>query len=97
MINAIFHRCGISGLQKFEGEDLNNKARTKFQNEQLREWSAAQQREKEQARKNQEKADRLHELKMKELDQRACELQQAEENCRKAIDEATSEYNKALV
>ena len=24
-------RCGIASLQKFDGEDLNNKARTKFQ------------------------------------------------------------------
>merc|ERR1711976_1145797 len=72
-------RCGISSLQKFDGEDLNNKARTKFQNEQLREWSASQAREKEQAKLNQDRADRLYELKMKELDQRAMELQEAEE------------------
>ena len=41
-------RCGIASLQKFDGEDLNNKARTKFQKEQLREWSEAQKKEKEQ-------------------------------------------------
>ena len=45
-------------MQKFDGEDLNNKARAKFQKEQLREWSAAQQREKEQADANQKRADR---------------------------------------
>ena len=90
-------RCGISSLQKFDGEDLNNKARTKFQNEQLREWSAQQAREKQQADNNQKKADRLYELKMRELDERACELQRAEDACRRAINSATADYNKALV
>lgn len=81
----------------FTGEDLNNKARSKFQQEQLREWSTQQAREKEQARLNQEKADRLYELKMKELDQRAMELQKAEEECKRAINMATTDYNQALV
>jgi hypothetical protein len=62
----------------FIGEDLNNKARTKFQQEQLREWSTQQANEKEQAKRNQDYADRLYNLKMKELDQRAVELQNAE-------------------
>ena len=90
-------RCGISSIQKFDGEDLNNKARTKFQHEQLREWSEAQQREKDLAKRNQDAADRLYDLKMKELDQRAMELQSAEESCRRAINMATTDYNKALV
>lgn len=88
-------RLGPSSLQKFDGEDLNNKARTKFQQEQLREWSEAQKRERDQAEANQKKADRLYELKMKELDQRAMELQAAEEDCRRAIDQATKDYNAA--
>lgn len=79
------------------GEDLNNKARNQYQAEQLREWALEQQREREQAKKSQEKADRLYELKMKELDQRAMELQKAEEECRKAINWAQADYNKALV
>jgi len=89
-------RCGIASLQKFDGEDLNNKARTKFQHEQLREWSSAQKAEREQSAQNQNKADHLYELKMKELDQRALELQKAEEGCRRAINTATKDYNEAL-
>ena len=92
-----FCRCGISSLQKFDGEDLNNKARTKFQNEQLREWSEQQMREKKAAEDAQKRADRLYELKMKELDQRAMELAEAEEKCRRAIDSATKDYNRAQV
>lgn len=34
---------------------------------------------------------------MREMDQRACDLQRAEEGCRKAIDVATKDYNQALV
>jgi len=50
-----------------------------------------------QADDNQKKADRLYELKMRELDERACELQRAEEDCRRAINEATKSYNVAQV
>ena len=65
--------------------------------EQLREWSEAQKRERDQALENQKKADRLYELKMKELDQRAMELSKAEEDCRSAIERATKDYNQAQV
>ena len=34
---------------------------------------------------------------MRELDQRAMELQRAEEECRKAINLAQADYNQALV
>jgi hypothetical protein len=88
-------RCGIASMQKFDGEDLNNKARSKFQNEQRRLWAEQQIRERQQADDNQKKADRLYELKMRELDQRACELLMAEEACRRAINEATKDYNLA--
>ena len=76
---------------------MNSKARNKYQQEQLREWSLEQQREREQAARNQAQADRLYELKMRELDERSMGLQKAEEDCRKAIDQATADYNKALV
>jgi len=89
-------RCGISSLQKFDGEDLNSKARKKFQNEQARKWHEAQMREKAQAKINQDKADALYELKQRELDERAMDLAKAEEDCRKAINMATTAYNDAL-
>ncbi|XP_050412999.1 RIB43A-like with coiled-coils protein 2 [Patella vulgata] len=89
-------RCGISSLQKFEGEDLNNPARIKLQQEQKKHWLEQQKRELEQAKRNQDMADKLYQLKQKELDQRAMELQEAEEQCRRAINMATTDYNKAL-
>ena len=90
-------RCGTSSLQMFNGEDLNNKARRKFQGEQQQEWAEQQAREKAQADLNQKKADNLHDLKRKELDERAMELQRAETAARRAINTATKDYNKALV
>lgn len=89
-------RCGISSLQKFDGEDLNSKARKKFQNEQANKWFESQMREKNQAKINQDAADKLYELKQRELDERACDLQKAEEDCRRAINMATANYNNAL-
>lgn len=89
-------RCGSSSLQKFEGEDLNNKARLKYQQEQMRHWNEEQARAKAQADKNQKRADYLNDLKMRELDDRAVELQKAEEACRRAINSATADYNQAL-
>ena len=90
-------RCGVSSIQKFDGEDLNSKARKKFQAEQYREWCAQQKRERELAEKSQKEADRLYELKMRELDQRAMELENAERQCRRAIEMATKDYNAAQV
>lgn len=88
-------RCGISSMQRFDGEDLNTKARAKYQAEQRRQWVEQQMRERQQAEENQKRADRLYELKMRELDQRACELQFAEEACRKAVLQATKDFNLA--
>jgi len=89
-------RCGPSGMQKFDGEDLNSKARKKLMEEQMREWSKKQAKERAAAEARQKEADRLYELKARELDQRACELAKAEEECRRAINVSMKDYNKAL-
>lgn len=89
-------RCGISSIQKFDGEDLSEEARKKLMQEQIREWTKKQSEEKKLARARQEEADRLYDLHRREMDQRACELAKAEEDCRRAINEATRDYNKSL-
>ncbi|CAF1067703.1 unnamed protein product [Rotaria sordida] len=89
-------RCGLSSLQKFQGEDLNSCARKKYQQEQLREWSRMQQEDQQRAQQQQQAADHLFYAKQNELDQRSIELQQAEEDCRKAINESIKNYNDAL-
>ncbi len=90
-------RCGPASLQKFQGEDLNSRARVKYQKEQLREWSRMQQEDRRRAEQQQAAADHLYHAKQSELDQRSVELQRAEEECRKAINEAVKNYNNALV
>jgi len=89
-------RCGVSSIQKFLGEDLNEKERKKLQQEQLREWTKQQMNEKLQEEANSKQAKRLHDLKTIENDQRALQLAKAEQECRKAINMATKEFNKAL-
>ena len=90
-------RCGIASLQKFQGEDLNSRARAKYQHEQLREWSRMQQEDQRHAQKQQQSSDQLFYAKQIELDQRAVELQRAEEQCRRDINKSVRNYNQALV
>lgn len=90
-------RCGPSSIQKFDGEDLGGKERKKLMEEQMREWSTKQAKEKALQKKRQEEADRLYDLHRREMDQRACELAAAEEECRRAINLSTKDYNKSLV
>ncbi|XP_063952991.1 RIB43A-like with coiled-coils protein 2 [Lytechinus pictus] len=89
-------RCGPASLQKFDGEDLGGKERKKLMEEQMREWTTKQAKEKAIQKKRQEEADRLYDLHRREMDQRACELTAAEEACRRAINESTKDYNKSL-
>jgi len=90
-------RCGLASLQKFQGEDLNSRARAKYQQEQLREWSRLQQEDQRRAQQQQQAADQLFSAKQQELDQRAIELQRAEEQCRRDVNKSVRDYNDALV
>ena len=90
-------RCGIASLQKFQGEDLNARARNQYQKEQLREWSRLQQEDQRRAQQQQHAADQLFHAKQIELDQRAMALQRAEEQCRRDINKSVRSYNDALV
>lgn len=89
-------RCGISGAQKFDGEDLNSKARKKLMQEQMREWTRRQSAEKKLNNDRQKEADKLHDLHRREADERAMALAKAEDDCRRAINEAMRDYNKSL-
>ncbi|XP_033127633.1 RIB43A-like with coiled-coils protein 2 [Anneissia japonica] len=89
-------RCGIASIQKFDGEDLNSEARQKLMKEQMREWTKKQKAERNLQNKRQSEADRLYDLHRREMDQRAMELNKAEEDCRRAINESVRDYNKAL-
>ncbi|XP_022104047.1 RIB43A-like with coiled-coils protein 2 [Acanthaster planci] len=89
-------RCGISGAQKFDGEDLNSKARQKLMQEQMREWTRRQAEEKKRHKDLQREADRLYDLHRREADERAMALAKMEEECQRAINETVKDYNQAL-
>lgn len=89
-------RCGVSSMQKFLGEDLNETARKKLQQEQHEAWMKQQMKEKAQELANLKEAQRLYDLKVIETDQRALELARAEQECRNAINMAQKDYNQAL-
>ncbi|XP_068808162.1 RIB43A-like with coiled-coils protein 2 [Struthio camelus] len=87
-------RCTVSGLQKFMGEDLNYAQRMKFQKEQLREWSLQQQRDWKNVLADKKFSDDLYDKNRIELDQKAMELQRAEEETRRAVCAATKDFNR---
>ena len=60
-------------------------------------WTAQQAEDKKRLEREQKEAERLHQLKAIELDQRATELAEAEEMTRKTLNEAMRDYNLALV
>lgn len=89
-------RCGVSSIQKFDGEDLNEKARNQYQRTQMRDWFERQIEERKRAEAATNEAERLNALKQRELDQRVCELANAEKECRRAINLAVRRFNEAL-
>eukprot|EP00731_Ephydatia_muelleri_P021546 Em0014g137a len=89
-------RLTVSGMQLFKGEDLSCEDRVKLQQEQMRMWTLQQMEEKKRLLMEQKKADRLYDLKACEMDQRATELAEAEEETRRALNEALKDYNLAL-
>ncbi len=62
----------------------------------FREWSKQQISEQLQEEANLKQAKRLSDLKQIENDQRAAQLAQAEQQCRRAINMATKDFNAAL-
>ncbi|XP_045322495.1 RIB43A-like with coiled-coils protein 2 isoform X2 [Leopardus geoffroyi] len=87
-------RNTLSGMQKFMGEDLNFHERKKFQEEQNREWSLQQQRERESARAHQRCAEDLYFKTRLQFDETAKHLQSLESATRKAVCAAVKEFNR---
>ncbi|XP_038612695.1 RIB43A-like with coiled-coils protein 2 [Tachyglossus aculeatus] len=88
-------RWAISGMQTFQGEDVNFEVRKKFQEEQMREWSLQQQRAQKNALADQKSAEDLYARTVLDLDQKAMDMQRLEAETRRAVCAATKEFNKA--
>ncbi|CAM4619255.1 unnamed protein product [Lepidochelys kempii] len=85
-------RCGPASLQRFAGEDLALPTRRRLQQCRSLEDQRA---ERQRARADAQYADTLEDKKRVELDLRAQQLAQLEEECRRAKDLATADYNRA--
>ncbi|KAJ1062545.1 hypothetical protein K5549_018580, partial [Capra hircus] len=83
----------ISGMQKFMGEDLNFHLRKKFQEEQNREWSLQQQKERMVGRENHKCAEDLYLKTRLQFDETAKHLQNLETATRKAVCTTVKEFN----
>ncbi|KAK9407650.1 RIB43A-like with coiled-coils protein 1 [Crotalus adamanteus] len=88
-------RCGPSSMQSFSGEDLNATARQKLQKEQNKHALEKQRNEQNKKLADQKYADNLDDKKRIELDLRARELAQLEEECRRAKAVAVADFNRA--
>nr|KAF6399005.1 RIB43A domain with coiled-coils 2 [Molossus molossus] len=88
-------RNTVSGMQRFMGEDLNFHERKKFQQEQNREWSLQQQRERKNARADHKRAEDLYMKTRLQFDETAKQLQNLESATRKAVRAAVQEFNKS--
>ncbi|XP_015667719.1 RIB43A-like with coiled-coils protein 1 [Protobothrops mucrosquamatus] len=88
-------RCGPSSMQCFSGEDLNATARQKLQKEQNKHALEEQRNERNKELADQKYADNLDDKKRIELDLRARELAQLEEECRRAKAVAVADFNRA--
>lgn len=89
-------RLGVSSLQKFEGEDLDSKARRAAQAEQQRRWAEAQTDEKLMKKWMENDTNRAFEDRSEEVAFRTWQVSQKVAEQRAAAAKTTAEFNKAL-
>ncbi|KAJ3217762.1 Protein Tax-1 [Dinochytrium kinnereticum] len=89
-------RCGISGMQKFEGEDLGSDGRARLQKEQIRAWTEQQIYEKEMRRNMETQEERNYEAYERLVTDKVSMLQQAVEQARADQARADKEMNERL-
>lgn len=82
---------------RFAGEDDNAKERSKAQKEEMRWWIEKQKNERMQAEREREEAEKAYEAAVISRDKRAMALDQMERDCRRRLNEATAQFNRALV
>ncbi|XP_043601141.1 RIB43A-like with coiled-coils protein 2 [Bombus pyrosoma] len=82
--------------QRFAGEDDNAKERSKAQKEEMRWWIEKQKNERMQAEREREEAEKAYEAAVISRDKRAMALDQMERDCRRRLNEATAQFNRAL-
>ncbi|XP_065159348.1 RIB43A-like with coiled-coils protein 2 [Atheta coriaria] len=89
-------RCGLSSMQKFEGEDIYAQERRKIQAEQTKVWLDQQMDEKERGERERREAEEAYREATRARDQQAQDLDKLEKECRQRLSLACTDYNKAL-
>ncbi|KAJ3290851.1 Protein Tax-1 [Rhizoclosmatium sp. JEL0117] len=89
-------RCGVSGLQQFEGEDLGGKARQGQQKEQMRVWVQRELWEKRKKEADEAEAKRKYEEYQHNVAMKASALHQAIQNAKREQNKADRQYNEHL-
>jgi len=88
--------AGLSGLRTFQGEDVLQSERAKRQQQQLRDWSAQQQWEKEEKKRQEQDQERLYQQQTTQLDQTLFQLEQQQYQAKQAQLIADRDYNKQM-
>ncbi|XP_014206591.1 RIB43A-like with coiled-coils protein 2 [Copidosoma floridanum] len=91
-----YHELGPSSAQKFEGEDENQAVRRREQREQMQAWIAQQVQERRLAEQERAELERRYQEAVLGRDGRALELDRMERACRRRLNEATANFNRAL-
>lgn len=89
-------RCGVSSLQKFEGEDLDNPSRRLAQAQQQRNWAQAQTDEKLMKKWMERDANRTYEERSEEMAFRTWQVAQKVADQRAQAAKTTADFNRAL-
>ncbi|XP_068964338.1 RIB43A-like with coiled-coils protein 1 [Petaurus breviceps papuanus] len=94
-VGDLDYHHGPSSMQFFAGEDLGKATRQYLQREQARRELSHQQKEHCQAKRDEKYLDILDGQKWIEMDLQAARLEDLEAACRKAMDVAVADYNRA--
>ncbi|XP_053682422.1 RIB43A-like with coiled-coils protein 2 isoform X1 [Sabethes cyaneus] len=96
-INDDDPRLTVSGAQKFEGEDLFQRDRTRFQKQQQRSWLEQQIRDKRQAEMDRIASERFLDEALQAREKKVCQLAAEERTTRHKIQQAVNQYNQHLL
>ena len=96
-VNDSDQRCGISGMQRFEGEDAAVKKRLQLQKEQMKTWTLEQMHQKEVNALEELNEKKRYEEFQRNISDKMDALHIAVHNARKEQSEYDRDYNLFLV
>ncbi|KAL7748349.1 hypothetical protein RI367_006310 [Sorochytrium milnesiophthora] len=86
----------VSGLQKFEGEDLQQQERIRLQKEQMKKWTAEKVQEKYEQKMAEDELERQRLALNDAINHKIADLMEYENRCRRNQAESDLEFNRRL-